>query len=148
MSSGLFVLILPGNLLLDFAPQPDGSLPANAVQRYKEFGDWIRGCYGRPVQATNGTGLVLVVQLAGAQRVDRAVVQEAQGQGERVRGYALAAMVGGAWQTVSQGVSVGNKRIDVWAGGAVVATAVRLTVTSAVDVPVISFFGVYDPANC
>ena len=32
-------------MLLNIAPAPNGSIPVAARARYKEFGDWIRGCY-------------------------------------------------------------------------------------------------------
>lgn len=136
-----------GNLLLDFAPQPDGLLPPDAVQRYKEFGDWIRSCYGRPLASTQGVGFSFVIALPAPTAVDRIVIQEDQAYGELVRAYSVAALVDGSWQDVSSGSAVGNKRIDVWKQ-AVVASAVRLTFTSMVDVPHLAFAGVYDPSKC
>jgi len=44
------------NLLLNIGPQPDGCLPATAVQRLKEMGDWMR-VYGETIYGTRG-GLV------------------------------------------------------------------------------------------
>ena len=136
-----------GNLLLDFAPQPNGLLPTNAVQRYKEFGDWIRTCYGKAIASTKGTGTSFILQLETPVEVDRIVVQEDQYYGELVRSYTVATLVDGLWRVVSAGSSIGNKRIDVWQRP-VLASAVQLTLTAFVDLPHIAFFGVYDPSNC
>ena len=32
-------------LMMDFAPNPEGLIAPDQVERYKEFGDWQRGCY-------------------------------------------------------------------------------------------------------
>ncbi len=133
--------------MLDFAPGPDGSLPAHAVARYKQFGDWIRQCYGKAVASTSGSGVTYTALLPPDVMVDRAVIQEDQTSGEHVRLYEISAMVGGKWVQMSSGSSVGNKRIDVWAR-AVAATQVRLTITNFVGRPQIAFFGVYSPSSC
>jgi hypothetical protein len=44
-----------GNLLLDMAPTPDGVIDDAAFARYKAFGDWIRACYGTPINNTRST---------------------------------------------------------------------------------------------
>lgn len=41
------------NLLLNIGPQPDGSLPASALDRLRGIGDWMR-TYGPTVYATTG----------------------------------------------------------------------------------------------
>jgi hypothetical protein len=33
-------------LMMDFAPTPEGMIAPDQAARYKEFGDWMRGCYG------------------------------------------------------------------------------------------------------
>ena len=126
---------------------PDGSLPTDAVARYKEFGDWIRACYGTPVASTSGQGATYTVSWAQPLSVDRVVITEAQEFGELVRAYTIYALVAGTYEKVSQGSAVGNKRIDVWRE-AVATTSMRLVIDAAVDNPQISFFGVYDPKAC
>ena len=42
-----------GNLLLNIGPQPNGELPATAVQRLKEMGDWL-AVYGETIYGTRG----------------------------------------------------------------------------------------------
>ena len=42
-----------GNLLLNIGPQPNGELPATAVQRLKETGDWL-AVYGETIYGTRG----------------------------------------------------------------------------------------------
>ena len=41
------------NLLMNIGPQPDGCLPAVAVQRLKEMGEWMK-VYGETIYGTRG----------------------------------------------------------------------------------------------
>ena len=41
------------NLLMNIGPQPNGELPATAVQRLKEIGDWMK-IYGETIYGTRG----------------------------------------------------------------------------------------------
>ena len=73
------------NLLLDIAPTPEGVVDDAAFARYKEFGDWIRACYGDGnVIAETTTSLELdltkTVGAAGA-TIDRIILQEDQSKG-------------------------------------------------------------------
>lgn len=43
------------NLLLNIGPQPNGELPATAVQRLKEMGQWLKK-YGESIYGTTGGG--------------------------------------------------------------------------------------------
>lgn len=51
------------------------------------------------------------------QTIDRAVLQEDQSQGQRIRRYWLWALMEDHWQIVAQGTSVGNKKIDIFTRG-------------------------------
>jgi alpha-L-fucosidase len=44
------------NLLLNIGPQPDGSLPATALQRLKGVGEWLSQ-YGETIYGTDGCGM-------------------------------------------------------------------------------------------
>ena len=126
-----------GVLELDFAINRDGLVEPAHVARYKEFGDWARSCYGTPhwelVNATCAAqqcALELDLTPTGA-TIDRVMIREEIGLGQRVRAYAVQAMTVGstAWQAFSSGKAVGNKRIDL-VSHAVIATKLRLTVSA------------------
>lgn len=61
----------------------------NSVQRYKEFGDWIRSCYGSDglIAYTSGNGTELSVSIPTGSTIDRIVIQEDQAFGQRIRKY-------------------------------------------------------------
>jgi hypothetical protein len=101
------------------------------------LGDWVRSCYGAQAVlaeardvACAAQGCSVEIALGGAGgSVDRVVVQEDIGLGQRIRAYTVEVMgAGGAWQPFSKGHSVGHKRIDL--GTPVNATRLRLTVSA------------------
>jgi len=104
---------------------PEGLIAPDQAARYKEFGDWIRGCY-----SDGGGGLLgkveharrsepgaarteLLLEFGGPTLIERVVVREDQTQGEAVRGWSVRAQLPGsvAWQEIANGTSMGNKWI-------------------------------------
>lgn len=65
--------------------------------------------------------------------------------GQRIRNYTLEAYASGSWVTVSNGQSVGHKRIDIFENP-IEASALRLTVLENQASPVyIRFLGGFSP---
>lgn len=79
-----------GFLMLDFAPNKDGLINPDQVERYAELGAWIRGCYDHPLASWEATGptATATVSLSGTTGpFDRVVIRENQTAGQRIRGY-------------------------------------------------------------
>ena len=136
-------------LELDFAIARNGKVDPTHAARYKEFGDWIRACYSSPVANTTGEGRVVTLTLSPAQQavaVDRVWVREDIAQGERIRAYEVDVLYVGStqWVQLSNGTSVGNKKID-FAGQLQHVQQIRLNVTDAAAPPVIADFAVFAP---
>ena len=135
------------NLLLDIAPTPDGVVDDAAFARYKEFGDWIRECYGdgNVIAAANNSFQLDVAAVVGTQgaTVDRVVLQEDQSKGEAIAAYTLQLQRGegttwlNATSTDGPGLSVGNKRIHLLTERVSGVTAVRVVVTNVTDESVV-----------
>ena len=136
-------------LMMDFAPNKDGLIADDQAARYKELGDWIRGCYGSTpaaqlsgVVATLRKPVVLPLPKGQAAVVDRVVLQEDQSGGQAVFKYVVEANDGtdGTFRQVAEGSSIGNKRIHLL-GADVNATTFRLTITEAarLDVTITRF---------
>ena len=125
-----------------------GLVDPRHAARYKEFGDWVRSCYGSPVAETAGNGAVfhLPVPSAGA-TIDRVVIRENQKFGQRIRAWHVEAQVGGSWQPFGNGTGVGN-RYTLVAGASVAPKALRLTVTAAIAEPMLMQFAAFDAAPC
>jgi alpha-L-fucosidase len=82
-----------GNFLLNVGPQPDGELPAEAVQRMKEIGAWMKingeAIYGSRCIAPYKEGQVVFTQKGRAVYAIYLTSQEGEGLPERVTFTAL-----------------------------------------------------------
>lgn len=74
-------------------------------------------------------------------RFDHVLLQEPIALGQRIRGWVLEAEVGGTWQQVTAGTTVGYKRLAVVK--AITATRVRLSIRDAKACPTLSNFALY-----
>eukprot|EP01059_Diplonema_ambulator_P010758 TRINITY_DN20796_c0_g1_i1.p1 TRINITY_DN20796_c0_g1~~TRINITY_DN20796_c0_g1_i1.p1 ORF type:complete len:540 (+),score=167.42 TRINITY_DN20796_c0_g1_i1:68-1687(+) len=129
------------NLLLDWTPDQTGALPEAHVQRYQEFGDWLRACYSTPVvEAVAPQGGTVTLQIPSGAEVDRVVIMEDQTNGQAIRGYEVS--VDGA--AMGSGSSVGHKRIQ-FLSKRTTGTTFVLNVTQAAATPVLARVGLY---NC
>lgn len=136
-------------LELDLAPDRSGLIPARHAARYKELGDFIRSCYGTSFSkdqvsnTTTETGVALT--FAYPTPIDRIVLMEDQTSGQVIRSYEVYAKVVDAeemegvldvpWTLVSNGSSVGHKRIDLF-DKAITVTDILVNATKYVDIPI------------
>jgi len=116
-------------LELDLAPDRSGLIPANQAARYKQLGDFIKSCYGKPIAAKRskpaGKG-AYSIKFARPTAIDRVSLMEDQTNGQVIRSYQVHARIvdadgkGGGddddvpWTLVSNGTSVGHKKIDIF----------------------------------
>jgi len=129
-------------LLLNMPPDRTGRIPALDAARAGEFGDEIRRRFGTVVGEGAVTGRLLDISLGGTRRVDHVILQEAIGQGERVRGWRLEGYAWEHWQLLATGTAIGHKQIvPVTPDG---YTILRLTVTDAREEPVIQRLAAFD----
>ena len=112
-------------LELGITPKGNGLLPDSQVARSKELGDFIRYCYGNPVykvsNATDGCGTHFM-HFDPPASIDRIVLMEDQTKGQVIRSYQVhakivdgqTAVVDLPWILVSNGTSIGHKKIDIF----------------------------------
>jgi len=76
--------------------------------------------------------------------IDRIVMQEDQSAGQVVRRYEVDAVLVGSptWTELSNGTSIGNKKIDILRAP-VTVTIVTLSIVNYEDLPIIRGFNVY-----
>eukprot|EP00054_Salpingoeca_dolichothecata_P022575 m.148285 g.148285 ORF g.148285 m.148285 type:complete len:456 (+) comp24385_c1_seq5:15-1382(+) len=137
-----------GVLELDFAINRDGLVEPSHAQRYAEFGNWIRSCYGSPIASLSNTTFdssVTLSVLSGAPQFDRAMIQENLQHGQRIRTYSIEySSDGSTWTSFGTGSSVGNKRIHL-GSNPVSASHVRLNFTAAAYPVYLRNFAVFEP---
>ncbi|KAJ0120961.1 Alpha-L-fucosidase 1 [Diaporthe amygdali] len=132
-------------LELDLAPDRSGLVPARHAARYKELGDFIQSCYGSPLQVTNSTTEDSVaLSFEHPTSIDRIVIMEDQADGQVIRAYEVYAKIVDSeeqngtldvpWSLVSNGSSIGHKRIDLF-DKPLTVTGVVVNATKFVDSP-------------
>lgn len=123
-----------GHLELDFAIDRTGSIDPQHALRYKQFGDWIRACYGSPLGSFTLTGGARTAQMAFPSPVviDRVMLEESLVDGHSVAAYQVEVQLQSSqdWVSFSSGNPIGSKRIDLH-GSSVIVMATRITVLDA-----------------
>jgi len=136
-------------LMLDLTPDRTGLIPAPYVARYKQLGDFIRSCYGSPPQGgisvDNAAGQEFFLNFTIPTPVDRVVIQENQKYGQSIRKYFVMSKFDSSsdqWEVVSNGTSVGNKKIDIFSDP-IMASSIRLKIVQSVGETTIYRFAAY-----
>lgn len=113
-------------MLLDWTPTQEGTMRDDHLQRYQEFGDWLRACYDSPVVALEApAGQSAQLTIPEGADVDRIVIQEDQAKGERITSYNVSL----DGKQIATGQSVGHKRIHLFDAGALKGKQLQLEVT-------------------
>lgn len=125
-----------GVLLLNSTPNTDGVIPAGDMKAYSEFGTEIKRRFGSPLAKTSGVGETVELNLSKLRKVNHAWIMEDLRGGHRIRGYVLEGRnAAGNWQPLATGISVGHKRILVFAETTV--DKLRLRITQKVGTPIV-----------
>jgi len=133
-----------GVIELDFAIDRDGLVEESQASRYKEFGNWIKNCYGSPVGSTHGNGTTVTLELITPTEIDRVMIQEDLTQGQRIRQFTVQVMNAAKnWQVFGSAHSVGNKRIML--GKKVVTNKLQLVIQNSVGNPIVINFSTFKP---
>ena len=105
---------------LDFAIDRDGLVEDTHAAVYKQLGDWVRGCYGKPLAMASGTGVVdangstvFSVVVRARSVFDRFQMIEDTWHGQRVHAWTISAEAegGGGAAVLATGQAIGIKRI-------------------------------------
>ncbi|MGW9121860.1 alpha-L-fucosidase [Streptomyces sp. NPDC055663] len=112
------------SLLLNVPPDKDGRIDDADVAALTAFGSDVRRIYGTDVRE----------QGPAPYTFDRIAVREDIRHGQRVEKFAVEARVGGSWQRIAEGTTIGHRRILSLATP-VTATSVRVKVLESRATP-------------
>jgi alpha-L-fucosidase len=112
------------SLLLNVPPGKDGRIDDADVASLTAFGSDVRRIYGTDVRK----------QGPAPYTFDRIAVREDIRHGQRVERFAVEARIGGAWQRIAEGTTIGHRRILTLATP-VTATSVRVKVLESRAAP-------------
>jgi len=88
------------------------------------------------------TGGTLELDLGGPATFDVVRIQEPVALGQRISGYRVEALQSGEWKTITQGTTVGHKKLDRIASP-VTASKVRLVIEKSRATPLVAEFGLH-----
>jgi len=128
-------------LIIGLTPDPNGLLPAPDVKRLKEWGDEMKRRFLNPIATISGKGNKIVLKLNKKTLVDHVIIQEDIQFGERVRAYQLEGFINGKWIVLSEGKSIGHKRIERFKESNL--SKLRLVITSSTRQPIIKNISTY-----
>ena len=100
------------NMLLGIVIDDRGLVPDADVARLNEMGLKIEQSFSNLISKTSGTGNELVLELNSSKQPSYIVIQEDITMGERVLKYRILGLSGKEWQLLSEGSSIGHKRIE------------------------------------
>ena len=141
---------------LDFAIDRDGLVEDTHAAVYKQLGDWVRGCYGKPLATASGAGVVdangstvfSVVVRAGSV-FDRFQMIEDTWHGQRVHAWTISAEAegGGGAAVLATGQAIGIKRITLLGRNVTTNSSTRLllTINESVAPPILAQFAAFAP---
>jgi alpha-L-fucosidase len=131
-----------GVMLLNATPDTTGLIPANDVKLYAQLGKEINRRFGNPLaRVEHIKGYLAEVSFQRPTVINHAIIMEDYRQGERIRSYIIEGFEHGLWKKLTEGISVGRKKIDYFNN--VTVSRVRLRVLQAAATPLIRSFAVY-----
>ncbi|MBO0993533.1 alpha-L-fucosidase, partial [Bacillus sp. SD088] len=129
------------NLLLNVSPDNRGLIPEADANRLLEFAEEINKRFSQPLAVTSGTGNEIELDLDEETEIDHIVLREDISFGERVRKFAVEALVDGEWQTIADGTAIGHRHIKEIPS--MRTKKLKLNVIEAVAPAVISEISIY-----
>lgn len=131
-----------GVLLLNSTPDTTGLIPDSHVKVYRDFGHAIRTRFGNPVTAVKSMdGRAVTLTFTAPTPIRDVVIKENIAKGQRIRKFVLQGLNGDTWETIREGSSVGQKRIESFEN--VTVSGLRLLVTESIGAAGIAGFTAY-----
>jgi len=124
------------NLLVNVPPDRQGLFAEPDRRSLTRFGDRLRAlsaAYQAPSAPLDASGSTFEISLPDPAPVTVASLEEALAQGQTIARYRLEAMVRGSWRTISEGTTIGHRKLDRFE--AVTTPRMRLVVESALARP-------------
>ena len=116
------------------------NLLEKAVSSTGEIGDLTDGWLETYWQGSGKTNTI-EISFEGEEEFDRLLLQENITEGQRIERFTLECQVGDTWQMITEGTTVGYKRILRFAP--VRCNKVRIVVSESRDLPLLSEIGFY-----
>lgn len=135
-----------GVMLLNASPDTTGKITDGDKNTYRAFGQAIQQRFSDPLkQLANKKGSTFIISFDKPTPVNHVIIEEDYRYGHRIRNYTVEGKINNQWIVLVNGSSVGRKKIDAFATQKV--TAIKLTINSFVNTPLIRSLKVYHVNN-
>ena len=135
-----------GVMLLNASLDTTGKITIGDKNAYRALGETIQQRFSNPIkQLDNKKGNVFTISFDKATAVNHIVIEEDYRYGHRIRKYTLHGKINNKWEIITQGSSVGRKKIDAFATQNI--TELKLTIDTYVNTPLIRSLKVYNVNN-
>lgn len=131
------------NLLINMTPDTSGIIPPNEVKSLYEFGKKISSMFSHPLSQSNQNleGDTINLHMAEKNSVALIEIEEDIHNGQNIQQYKTEAYIAGQWKTITSGLSIGRRRLEVIEP--VETNQVRLIITKRSAEKKIRKFAVY-----
>jgi alpha-L-fucosidase len=131
------------NLLINMTPDTSGIIPPNEVKSLYEFGKKISSMFSNPLSQSNQNleGDTINLHMSEKKRVGLIEIEEDIHNGQNIQQYKTEAYIAGQWKTITSGLSIGRRRLEVIEP--VETNQVRLIITKRSAEKKIRKFAVY-----
>jgi len=133
-------------LILNCAPEADGSIHPVDMKRYEEFGAEIRRRFGNPLgKIEQVASREAILNLGSLKNVGYVDLWEDYRYGHRIRAFVIEGFDGKGWVKLFEGTAVGRRIIARC--NPIEVSQVRVRVTESVGTPLIRRLQVHAPAQ-
>lgn len=129
-----------GNLILNVTPDQRGLLPAADSLRLLEFKTAREAYFGKELASCKDKNGSVTLKVKEPSKC--IVLEEDIQYGQKIKSFIVEALIGGDWQKVAEGTTVGHKRILPFKES-VDASKIRVTVTDCFAKPMLKSVAVY-----
>lgn len=138
------------NLLVNLTPDTTGRISEVEVQRLNEFGMQLTKRFSNPIKSiSSNAGWTAPGQLEitfdAPRIVTEVIIEEDLQHGQNVVAYSLEGLINGQWTHLSDGLTIGRKRIESIKSTEM--TAIRLHIRRSLEIPRIRSFTAYGDGN-
>ena len=120
-------------LLLNIPPDRRGLIADADVARLKEFRKWVDDNFSNDLVASADSA-TMSAALNPQSKINTVVLSEDISKGQRVEKFVVEALTDGAWKPVTEGTTIGKKRILVMDDD-IVADSLRVNIVSTRNTP-------------
>ncbi|GAP70858.1 alpha-L-fucosidase [Bacteroidales bacterium 6E] len=105
------------NLLVNMTPDTSGLIPLTEVNRLKSFGDLVKSKFKNPLYSVDYPEVMdgsIEIKLKDYAKIQYLELEEDLTYGQNVKGYQVEILRSNKWDLLTEGITIGRKRIQTF----------------------------------